>query len=90
MSISRNRGVGKYETGMFIFSYLFFWHSSFPTDHSNVTTLLLQFFFVCASVISYMTSVLSVFVPNLSFVLRFRKIVLRNCGLIVYLLIFWQ
>ena len=32
--------------------------SSFPTDHSNAV-LLLQFFYVCASVVSYMAFVLS-------------------------------
>ena len=47
-------------------------HSSFPTDHSKAV-LLLQFYFVCASVISYRAFVLSLFVPHphLSFLVTF-------------------
>ena len=40
--------------------------SSFPADNSKAAHLL-QFFFLCASVISYVAFVLSLFVPHLSF-----------------------
>ena len=42
--------------------------SSFPTDRSEALPLL-QFFFVCASVVSYVAFVFfSLFIPHLSFV----------------------
>ena len=40
--------------------------SSFPTDHFKAV-LLLQSFIVCASVVSYLAFVLSLFIPHLSF-----------------------
>ena len=40
--------------------------SNFTTDRSKAV-LLLQFFFVCASVVSYVAFVMTLFVPHLSF-----------------------
>ena len=54
--------------------------SSFPADRSKVFPLL-QFFFVCASVVSYVTCVLSFFVPYLSFFWYLERAVLRDCGI---------
>ena len=52
-----------------------------PTDRSKAV-LLLQFFFICASVVSYMVFVLSLFVHHLSFFWWLGKAVLRICGII--------
>ena len=41
-------------------------HPSFPTDRSKAIPLL-QFFFVCVSVMLYVAFVVSLFVPHLSF-----------------------
>ena len=56
--------------------------TSFPTDHSKAVPLL-QFFFICAPVISYMMFVLSLFVPHPFFFRCPGKAVLCGCG------IFW-
>ena len=46
---------------------------------SSKAVLLLQFFFVCVTVVSYVACVLSLFVPNFSFLLCLGKAVLRDC-----------
>ena len=43
-------------------------YSSLPTDYSKAVPLL-QFFFVCTSVVSYVTFALSIFFPYFSFLL---------------------
>ena len=54
-------------------------YSTFPTGRSKAV-LLLQLLFVHAFIVSYVTFVLSFFVPNLSF--RFlENAVLRECGI---------
>ena len=57
--------------------------NSFPTGHSK-TVPLLQFFFVCASVVSYVAFVLSLFVPHLSFFWNLGKAGLPDCS------VFWN
>ena len=52
----------------------------FPTDHSKAI-LLLQFFFVSASVVSNVAFVLSLFVPHLPFFWCLGKAVLLDCGI---------
>ena len=52
---------------------------SFPSDHSKVNSLL-QFFSVCAPVVSYVEFVL-LFVPHLSLFWYLEKAVHLNCGL---------
>ena len=54
--------------------------SSIPTDRSKVVPLQ-QFFCVRASVVSYMTLVISLFVPPLSFFWCLGKAVLPGCGI---------
>ena len=54
--------------------------SSLPATRSKAV-LLSQFFFVCASVVSYMAFVLSLFVSNLPCFLFVGKAVLRYCGI---------
>ena len=54
-------------------------HSIFSTDCSKAVPLL-QFFFVCASVVSYVAFVLSLFVSHLSFIWCLGRAVLRDCG----------
>ena len=49
----------------------------FPVD--SFKAVLLQFFFVCASVFSYVAFSLS-FVPHLSFLWCIGRIVLRDCA----------
>ena len=41
---------------------------------------MLQYFFVCASVVSYVASVLQLFAPNLSFFWCIGRDVVRDCG----------
>ena len=55
--------------------------SSFPTDRSNSVAVLLQFVFVCASVMSHEAFVLLVFVPHLAFFWSIGRGVLCNCGI---------
>ena len=50
----------------------------FTTDRSKAVPLL-QFIFVCASMVSYEAFVLSLFAPHLSFFWCLRKDVLRDC-----------
>ena len=57
-----------------------FYTSSFSTDCSKAVPLL-QFFFVGASVASYMAFVLPLSVPHLSFFWCLVKGVLRHCGI---------
>ena len=52
-------------------------------EDRSMAVLLLQLFFVCASVVSYAAIVLSLFVPHLSFVWLLARAVLRDYG------IFW-
>ena len=54
--------------------------SGFPTDRSKVVALL-HFYFVCASVVSYVTFVLSLFVPRLSFFWCLGRAVHSECGI---------
>ena len=64
---------------------------NFSTDRSNVV-LLLIFFFLRASVVSYMVFVYSLFVSHLCFFLYLREAGIRDCCIsLVYLLIlfFW-
>ena len=56
--------------------------SCFPTDRSKAISQL-QFFFVCASEISYVTSVVFLFVPHLFFLWCLGRTVFRNCS------VFW-
>ena len=55
-------------------------HSRFPTDRSKAV-ILLQFFFISASVVSYLAFVLSLFGPHPPFFWRLRRAVLRDCGI---------
>ena len=52
----------------------------YPTVHSKTVTVL-QFFLVCASVVSYVAFVLSLCVPRFSFFWCLRRAVLRDCGI---------
>ena len=52
--------------------------SVFPSYHSIVVPLL-QFFFVCASVVPHLAFVLPFFDPHLSFLCCLGKVVLRAC-----------
>ena len=62
--------------------------SSFPTYRSKAVPLL-QFIFVCASVVSYVAFVLSLLVPYLPFFCCFGRPVLRDCRIsLVFSLIF--
>ena len=55
----------------------------FPNDRSKAVPLLQ--FVVCVSVVSYVTFVLSLFVPHLSFIWCFERAVLRERGISGYL-----
>ena len=44
----------------------------------HTAVLLLQIFFICASVVSYLTFVLSLYIPNLSFFWCLGRAVLRD------------
>ena len=62
--------------------------SSFLTDRSKAVSLL-QFFFVHASVVSYLTCLLALFVHQTSFLWCLGRAVLHDCGFSwVYSLIF--
>ena len=54
--------------------------NNFPTDRSKAVPLLL-FFFVCASVVSYVALVLSLFEPHLFFFWCLGRAVLRDWGI---------
>ena len=60
------------------FIVVFLLTNSLSADRSKAI-LLLQFFFVCTSVVLYVAFVLSLFVPHLSFFWHLRKAVLRDC-----------
>ena len=51
------------------------------TDLRSMAVPLLQFFFVCASVISYVAFVLSLFVPQLFFCWFLGRALLRDCDI---------
>ena len=53
---------------------------TFPTDPSKAV-LLLQCFFVCASEVSYVASVLSLLFPHISFFWCLGKVALHDCGI---------
>ena len=53
-------------------------------DHNDLRVLmypLLQFFFVYTSLVLYVTFVLSLFAPHLSFFPCLGKVVLRDCAI---------
>ena len=63
--------------------------SSFPSDRSKAVPLL-QFFFACASVVSFVAFVLPLFVLHLSFILFPVWAVLCDCGISWDLLLYFQ
>ena len=52
-----------------------------PHVEQKGAVVLLQFFFVCASVVSYVAFVLSLFVPHLSFLCCLGRAAPRDCGI---------
>ena len=64
------------------FSYLFF-HCIYVLRFRSKAVPMLRFFYVCASVVSYVAFILSLFVPHLSFLwyLEVDELLLRDCGI---------